>query len=119
MGLEAGFVPSGAELAAAADIGKAVDAATLKPKLADDAGVARGLGDLEATVGCHQRWVGAVVLDVLAVDDEVGDFGAVGRGGLELFDDEVGGVELWRKGLGEFQSGCGCVTEEERRGCEE
>ena len=98
VGLEAGLVPCGAELAAAADVGEDVDAAALEPELADDAGVARGLGDLEAAVGGHEGGVGAVVLDVLAVDDEVGDLGAVGGGGLELFDDEVGGVELRRAG---------------------
>ena len=77
MGLEAGLVPGGAELAAAADVGEDEDAAALQPQLADDAGVARGFGDLEAAVGRQQGGVGAVVLDVLAVDDEVGDFGAV------------------------------------------
>ena len=78
VGLEAGLVPCGAELAAAANVGEDVDAAAFKPEFADDAGVARCLRDLEAAVGGHQRGVGAVVLDVLAVDDEVGDLGAVG-----------------------------------------
>ena len=119
VGLEAGFVPGGAELAATADVGEDVDAAALKPELADDAGVARGLGDLEATVGGHERGVGAVILDVFAVDDEVGDLGSVGGGGLELFDDEIGGVELRGQGFCGFQGCCGCVAQEKRCGREE
>ena len=46
-------------------------------------------GDLEAAVCGEERGVGAVVLEVFAVDDEVGDFGAVFGGGEELFDDVV------------------------------
>ena len=56
VGFEAGLVPGGAEFAAAADVGQHIDAAALQPELADDAGVARGLGDLEAAVGGHAGW---------------------------------------------------------------
>src|SRR5258708_35842231 len=94
MGLEAGLVPGGAELAAAANVGQDEDAAAFKPEFADNAGVARSLRELEAAVGRHQRGVGAVVLDVFAVDDEIRDFGAVGWAGVQLFVEEVGGVEL-------------------------
>ena len=46
VGLQAGLVPGGAELAAAADVGQDVDAAALQPELAEDAGV----------VGVSETW---------------------------------------------------------------
>ena len=119
VGLEAGFVPGGAELAAAADVGEDEDAAVLEPELADGGGVARGFGDFEAAVGVEQRGVGAVVLHVFAVDDEVGDLGAVFGGGFELLDDVVGGVEAGGLGLFELEGGGGGVADVERERGEE
>ena len=100
VGLEAGLMPGGAELAAAADVGEHKDAAVLEPQLADVGRVAGRLGDLEAAVGVEQRGVGAVELHVLGVDDEVGNLGAVLGGGFILLDHVVGGVELRGLGLG-------------------
>ena len=97
-------MPCGAELAAAADVGEDEGAASLKPQFAEDAGVDRGLGDLEAAVGAHERGVGAVVLDVCMTDDEVGDFGSIFGGGLQLLDEHVGCVELGWDGLGGLES---------------
>ncbi len=95
VGFEAGLVPGGAELAAAADVGEDVDAAVLEPELAEGAGVGGRVGDLEAAVCGEERGVGAVVLEVFAVDDEVGDLGAVFGGGVELLDDVA-----WRRRTG-------------------
>ena len=67
--------------------------------------VERRHGDLKAAVRVHEGGVGAVVLDVLVADEEVRDFGAVFGGGLELFDDEVGGVELGRERFADLQIG--------------
>ena len=83
VGLEAGLMPGGTELAAAANVGEDVDAAMLEPQLADVGGIVGRLGDLEAAIGVEQRGVGAVELHVLAMDDEVGDAGAVLGGGFD------------------------------------
>ena len=77
MSFEAGFVPGWTELASAANVGEDKDAAVLEPKLADDRRITRRHGHLESAIGIEQRGVGAVVLDVFPVDDEVGDAGAV------------------------------------------
>ena len=77
MGFEAGFVPGGTELAAATDVGEDEDAAVFKPEFADDRGVIGSGWDLESAVGVEQGGTGAVVFDVFAMDDEVGDAGAV------------------------------------------
>jgi hypothetical protein len=113
MGLQAGFVPCGTELAASADVGEDEDASAREPEVADDAGVMRRHGDLEAAVSGHDGGVGAVVLQVLTADDEVGDFGSVGRGRLKLLDEETGGVELCGKGFGGLQGRGRGVAERE------
>ena len=92
-------MPCGAELAAAADVGEDVDSAALEPELAEGSGVGGRARDLEAAVCGEEGGVGAVVLEVFAVDDEVGDFGAVFGGGEELFDRVFRGVELGRGGV--------------------
>ena len=94
LGAEPGLVPRGAELAAAADVGERIDAALLQPQLALGRRIVRRLADLEPAVGVEQGGVAAVELDVLPVDQEVGDFRAVARHRLALLGDEVGGVEL-------------------------
>ena len=80
-------MPCGAELAAAADVGEDVDAAALEPEFAEGSGVGWRVGDLEAAVCGEEGGVRAVVLEVFAVDDEVGELGAVFGGGEELLDD--------------------------------
>ena len=98
MGFESGLVPCRAELSAATDVRENVDAAALEPELADDAGVAWSLGDLEAAVGASSvlgsmpsylmslRWT--MKYGTLVPSVEVA---------CKLFDDEVRGVELRRQ----------------------
>ena len=66
-----------------------------------------------------QRGVGAVVLDVFAVDDEVGDLGAVLRGGLELLDDMLEASNCAGRVLASLRVAGGGVAEEQRGGREE
>ncbi len=91
---EARLVPGRTELAAAADVGERVDAALLQPQLAGDGAVGRRLARFEPTIGIEQGRVAAVELDVLPVDKEVGDPGAVGRDRFALLRDQARRVEL-------------------------
>ena len=86
LGPEARLVPGRPELAAAADVGERVDAAILQPQLAGGRRIGRRLADLEPAIGVEQGRVVAVELDVLAVDQEIGDLGPVARNRLALLD---------------------------------
>lgn len=105
MGFETGFMPGWAELSAAPYVCEDEGAASLKPKLAEDGVVERCHGDLKAAVCVHHGGIRAVVLDVLVSDEEVWDFGPVFGSRFELFNDEVGCVELRGKGLCLLQTG--------------
>src|SRR6185437_11761812 len=96
---QARLVPFRAEFTAAADVGQDVRAALLEPKFAFNSGIARRAGDLESAVGGHQRGRRAVKYNVLAMDDKVRNPGSVGGCSLELLDDILRSVELWRQRL--------------------
>ena len=114
MGFETGFMPGWAELAAATYICEDEDTTSLKPQFAKDRIVERRHGDLKSAIGVHQSGIRAVVLDVFAANEEVWDFGSVFGGRLELFDDEVGGVELGGKSLCRLQASRSSVAQKER-----
>ena len=65
----------------------------LEPELAHVTGVVGSFGDLEATIGIEERGILPVVYDVLAVDHEVRNLGAILGCGIELLDNVFGGVK--------------------------
>src|SRR6185312_30788 len=103
--LQRRLVPARAVLAAAADVGDHVDAAAVEPGTTDAAAVMRQQGNLEAAVAVEQGAVGAVQLEILRGDLEVGHAGAVLRTHEMLADGELrrieeGGLLLDRLGRG-------------------
>ena len=66
-----------------------------------------------------QGGVGAVVLDVLAMDDEVGNFGAVVGGASSCSTTRLEASNCGGQCFGRLEAACGGVAEDERRGCEE
>ena len=77
MGLQSGLMPSGTKLAAASNVGEDEYSAALQPELADGGRVARRLGKLKTAIGCQQRRICTVVLDVIAPHDKIRHFGSI------------------------------------------
>ena len=66
-------MPGWTKLAAAANIGQDIDAAALQPKLADVMPNSRAFRRPGSRRRRLIRWVGAIVLNILAADYEIGD----------------------------------------------
>lgn len=71
------FVPGLPVLSSPPDVGDSQDSAQVSDEDESGNAVARGDGDVEASVAVEKAWMGAVHFDALLVDDEHGDLSAI------------------------------------------
>jgi len=94
---DCGLVPVRPEFAPTAQVGQHIGTALFHPQFARAAEIGGQARDLEAPIAGQQRGGGAVDHHAFGLDDEIGDFGAVGAGRLVLLHLHPDGVKIgWR-----------------------
>src|SRR5262245_11034733 len=105
---DAGIVPGGAELPAAADIGNHIDAAVLEPGFADICVIARKQRNEEAAVSIDNSWCVAIAGEIPGSNLKIGNEYAVIGKRLVLCDGESGRIETRRRLLEQLRCLPGC-----------